>query len=143
MDTGHRVDPKRGPRGNRTRTYRAWECMRARCRCKTNSSYHRYGGRGITVCQEWSSFERFLEDMGQAPLGCSLDRTNNDKNYSKENCRWATPIQQSQNTRKIRSITFNGKTHCLREWARRIGIWDNALRARLKHGWPLERALAP
>lgn len=131
----------RGPRGRRTNTYRSWTEMRARCDQPNRSEYKYYGARGISYCEGWDSFDTFLADMGERPKGCTLDRIDNNQGYSKDNCRWATPMQQSQNTRQVRNITFNGETHCIREWARRIGIWENALRERIKRGWPIEKAL--
>lgn len=75
-----------------TRTYRSWTSMRSRCK------YHpRYAGRGIKVCKRWESFENFLADMGERPPGKTLDRENNNGNYNKNNCRWATPKQQQNN----------------------------------------------
>lgn len=136
------IDPLRGPRGKRTRTYRSWCEMRQRCMNPRSKNYPRYGGRGINICPEWDSFEKFYDDMGKCPPAHSIDRINNNSGYSKENCRWATALEQAQNTRSVILLTFEGETHCVREWARRIGIWNNALRERLKRGWPLEKALA-
>ena len=131
----------RGLRGKRTRTYRSWNEMRARCLNPKNKSFIRYGSIGIEICQEWNSFEQFLLDMGERPKGTTIDRKDNSKGYYPENCRWATPLQQSQNTKKVINITHNGETHCLSEWARIIGIWPNSLKWRLHNGWPLEKAL--
>lgn len=83
----------------RTRTYRSWEAMLGRCRNPKDLAYHNYGGRGITVCVTWFSFQNFLIDMGECPEGLVLDRIDNNKGYYKENCRWATRKQSGQNTR--------------------------------------------
>jgi hypothetical protein len=120
--------------------YRAWESMLRRCRSKGIDSYRYYGARGITVCDRWMKFENFLADMGERPAGMSLERKDNNGPYSPENCVWATPKQQSANTRNVRLITFNGETHPISEWARRIGISHTSLMHRLKT-WPLEEAL--
>lgn len=83
-------------------TYTVWANMLDRCRRITNPAYKNYGGRGITVCARWVKFENFLADMGERPKGLTLDRKNNDKGYSKRNCRWATWVEQQNNRRPRR-----------------------------------------
>jgi hypothetical protein len=87
------------PFGVDAKTYRAWCHMKSRCYNIADISYKDYGARGITVCEDWQQFENFLVDMGEAPQGTSLDRKDNNLGYCKENCRWATPIEQSNNRR--------------------------------------------
>jgi len=135
---------KHGGRGSPGyRTLDVWKSMIARCNYKNHKNYSQYGGRGITVCDHWLSFENFLADMGTAPLGLTIDRKNNDGNYEPDNCRWATMAEQARNRRSCVWITFNGKTLIHADWARELGLTATGLRIRLKQGWPLERALTP
>jgi len=122
--------------------YRTWKHMLDRCRNPGAREYPYYGGRGIHVCKRWRvSFVAFREDMGPRLPGTSLDRIDNDGDYTPKNCRWATIAQQARNTRYNRRITHNGETLCLVDWARRIGISHSTLRWRLQH-WSVARALA-
>lgn len=125
-----------------TPEYRAFHGMHDRCRRSKNASYDRYGGRGITVCVEWQSFEAFYLDMGPRPsANHSLERVNNELGYSKSNCCWATPAEQSRNKRTSHLITFNGTTQCVTDWANQFGIPPSTLMRRLKRGWSIEEAL--
>lgn len=91
--------------GKETPTYNSWRCMRSRCTNPSDTSFPRYGGRGIRICRRWmSSFENFLADMGERPAGKSLDRKNNDGDYSPRNCRWATPAEQNREQRKLSMV---------------------------------------
>lgn len=112
-----------------------WRAMRNRCNNPRNAHYHQYGGRGITVDSRWDSFANFAADMGEPPSPKhTLDRENNDGPYCKENCRWATRQEQSNNTRQNRLIPFNGELISVSEAARRSGIKRVTINARLRAG---------
>lgn len=97
-----------------------WSHIKARCYNSNNPAYKNYGGRGIKVCDRWlNSFENFIADMGNRPTKKhSIDRIDNDKGYSPDNCRWATDIQQNRNTRKNRWIEYGDKRMILTDWAK-------------------------
>lgn len=120
--------------------YRTWQAMKRRCLRPRDDRWNDYGGRGIKICERWLTFVNFLADMGERPPGTSIDRIDNDGDYCKENCRWATPQQQQDNSRQTKLISFNGETRSVRGWARKLSIAQPSMRWRLKH-WSLERAL--
>lgn len=128
------------PRSKVTRTYQTWQGMLQRCTNPLNPKFQDYGGRGITVCERWQTFENFLADMGIRPNGLSIDRINNDGNYEPGNCKWATRKEQMNNTRSNRWITFKGQTWRFREWAEQLGISETSLYRRLER-WAIEKAL--
>lgn len=122
--------------------YQVWSSMKSRCDNKNHQFYHHYGQRGISYQSDWKEFSNFLRDMGLKPKNKSLDRIDNNGNYSKSNCRWATEIEQKNNMRTNRLLTHNGKTQTMAEWAREIGINYRTLKSRLNiRKWPLEKAL--
>lgn len=125
-----------------SKEYRAWVNMIARCENESRELFHRYGGRGITVCARWRSiFEAFLEDIGPAPkASAQLDREDNDGNYEPSNCRWVTPKQNANNRSSNRVIAFDGLEMTLSEWADHVGIHKNTLIKRLSK-WSLEKSL--
>jgi hypothetical protein len=93
--------------GKTTLTYNSWQSMKKRCLNPKAKSYANYGGRGITIHQEWiDSFHAFLRDMGERPEGTTLDRIKNDGNYEPGNCRWATSSQQNRNQRRQKKIIY-------------------------------------
>jgi hypothetical protein len=109
-------------RGATSPEYRVWCSAIGRCTTPTNAAWDRYGGRGITVCPEWATFEQFYADMGPRPEGTSLDRIDNDRGYAPDNCRWATRAEQARNTSRSRPISFAGATKCVTDWAVMFGI---------------------
>lgn len=117
-----------------TRAYRAWCKMRGRCKNPREKFYRHYGGRGITICPEWDSFEQFYADMGDPPEGMTLDRVNPNGNYEPSNCRWADWITQSQNRRNVIQVSDGDRTQALPAWAREIGIGASTLLARYRAG---------
>lgn len=84
---------------NKTKTYKTWKCMRHRCNNENSDQWEWYGGRGIKICKQWDDFEVFLADMGERPIGTTIDRIDSDGDYEPSNCRWATPKQQAENNR--------------------------------------------
>ncbi len=124
-----------------TSEHHTWAQIRTRCENSNSPDWPLYGGRGIKVCKRWSSFECFYFDMGDRPAGRSLDRKNNNGNYCKSNCRWATPSQQSKNRRTTRFLTFKGVTLCYREWERRLGLPKNVISRRIRSGFTISKAL--
>lgn len=125
-----------------TPLYNIWTLMRQRCNNPSNARYASYGGRGIKVCPQWNeSFAQFAADMGAKPEGKSLDRINNDGDYTPENCRWATSDEQRRNMRQTRMVTHAGRTQCLADWARELGVAIETLRGRLALGYTGEALL--
>ena len=119
----------------KTATYNTWRQMKDRCVNPNNARYARYGGRGITICDAWLAFDNFYADMGDKPEGMTLDRIDNNGNYEPENCRWATPQEQSNNVKTNRVFTYNNKTQTLAQWAREKGMAYHVLKYRLNKGW--------
>lgn len=128
----------------KTPEYQAWYAIIQRCCNPNRQDFLRYGGRGITVCDRWrNSFEAFFDDMGERPSSShSIERKKNDEGYCKENCKWATPKEQTRNRRSNVLLTLEGRSQCLTDWAIEFGLKKTTLWRRLNdHGWPLERAL--
>lgn len=137
---------------SKTPEFRIWQSMKYRCKNKTDNGYKNYGGRGIRVCQSWrESFQAFLTDMGRRPSRrYSIDRINNDGNYScghcveckakkwTANCQWATRKSQRINTRDAIYITYQNKKLPLLQWARKFKIYHTTIRSRLNKGLPLD-----
>lgn len=122
--------------------YVTWYGMIARCNNENSKNYANYGGRGIFVCDRWlESIENFISDMGEKPLGTSLDRVDNDGPYSPENCRWATQKQQGNNKRTNRRVERNGVAILTSELAGQAGLGAELVNARLNNGWSVRDAI--
>lgn len=128
----------------KTPLYRRWVSMKQRCDNPKNKAYKNYGGRGIKVCRRWLKFENFLADMGTPSPGLSLERKNNNGNYTPKNCRWATGSEQCRNTRRNHLIEAGGLNLCIAEWSERLGSSKNSIHSRLRKGMmPSEAVTKP
>ena len=127
-----------------SRLYSIWRHMKERCHNENHIAFPRYGGRGISVCdqwkndffqfKEWSLKNGYREDL-------TIDRIDNDGNYCPENCRWATRTEQQNNRAVNHFLTFKGETHTIAEWSRIIGMSRITIRSRIREGWTIEEAL--
>jgi hypothetical protein len=142
-----RTKPRRKSRagflGNTDATRRCWRDMLKRCLNERHRDYKDYGGRGITVCPRWLEFSGFYADMGDKPAALSLDRKNNDKGYSPENCRWASMFEQGQNKRNSVILTAFGETKTMGLWLRDIRrrVTRGTIVYRMQRGWSAEKAI--
>lgn len=129
-----------------SKLYKVWVAMKRRCENKADSGYHNYGGRGIAVCEEWKndfvSFCKWAMDNGYKE-GLTIDRINNDGNYSPENCRWATRKEQASNLRKTIFLEYCGERYSLSQWGDITGYGSHAIYDRVFiRGWAVEDALS-
>lgn len=121
--------------------YSVWNGMMNRCHNPNDPNWENYGGRGIYVCKRWHRLENFIVDMSPRPNKLSLDRIDNNKNYSKDNCRWASRIEQSNNTRQNVLLEHNGEKLTLAEWGRKLGINRNTFKKRYRNGWEVSKII--
>jgi len=119
--------------------------MLQRCYKPDDSQFKDYGGRGITVCERWSSkqpeaqgFWNFVSDMGERPAGATLDRKDNNGNYEPSNCHWATRAEQQRNRRNNLMITYDGRIQCAKDWATELNLDEVTIARRYRKGLPLE-----
>lgn len=117
--------------------YNSWRSMMSRCYNDKSANYKYYGAVGISVCEEWHDAEKFGEWAKSSGWfeSATLDRIDNNKSYSPDNCRWATKKEQAKNRRTTRLITHNGETHNITEWAEILGVDRKLLINRLWRGW--------
>jgi hypothetical protein len=128
-------------RGRVSPTYKTWRSMHMRCYRENNPSFDHYGAKGVIVCNRWHTFENFLSDMGERPEGCTIDRVDSNKNYTKTNCRWLNASENSARAQN-RYLTFRGKKKTISQLAIEFGIRQDTLHFRVfKAGWDLEKAV--
>lgn len=124
--------------------YKSWAGMKDRCYNPKNSGWQDYGGRGISVCERWMSFQNFFEDMGLKPSpNHTVDRRNNDLGYFPGNCKWATKTEQANNRRNSRFVWFNGKQITIAQVCKLTGVNHQTLRKRLNKGQDMATAMRP
>ena len=133
-------------KGGKSKLYDIWRMMKKRCYEKDNPHFHNYGGRGITVCDEWLgkdgyvNFKKWSESSGYKE-GLTLDRNDNNKGYSPDNCSWQTMEYQSNNKRNNRRLEMNGEVKTLAMWCKQYGADYSRTRYRINHGYSLYEAL--
>jgi len=125
----------------RTRAWYTWTGMKDRCNNPNHSEYANYGGRGITVCEKWDSFQAFYADMGERPVGMVIERVDNNAGYFPGNCRWTTRSENMRNRRNTRAITAHGKTQSMAAWEEELGLARQTINRRLARGCTIEQAL--
>lgn len=116
--------------------------MRQRCTNPRSTRFDRYGGRGISVCTRWSTFEQFFEDMGECPPGMTLERIDFDSDYSPENCVWADYKAQANNKSSNHWLTLGDKRMTLAQWSEQLGVPYSCVRARRQRGWGAQESLS-
>lgn len=130
--------------GYKTRLWRIWDGMKARCNNSNAPNFKNYGGRGIKVCKEWlTSFDSFREwafSNGYAN-NLTIDRINNDQGYNPTNCRWVSLKAQANNKRTNHLLTYNGESKTISQWSESTGLSWNCIKKRIDAGWSVERTL--
>ena len=124
-------------------TYNSWDNMIGRCFRQSNPEYENYGGRGITVCEKWKTFSGFLEDMGERPENKTIDRIDNNKGYTPDNCRWITNGEQQFNKRNNNIVEYNGKNIPITQAARLAGLNPATVISRQRAGLSGDALFSP
>lgn len=129
--------------GKRAKLYHVWGMMRQRCKNPNNHAYKDYGGRGISVCNDWDCYKTFHDwaNGNGYKDGLTIDRIDNDGDYEPSNCRWVTISEQQKNTRRNHYFELNGRSQTLTQWSKELGIEPHILSTRNRRGWSDERAL--
>lgn len=143
MSRGRAFEPVHGDAKPITKEYRTWRNVKSRCRRPGDSRYHRYGGRGIQMCDRWAdSYVNFLSDMGRAPSkNHSIERIDNDGDYEPSNCKWATNEEQNKNKKSTIVVEYKGIKKTLADHCRDLNLKYSTMWMRIfSYGWPLERA---
>ena len=132
--------------GKQPRLLNIWNSMKQRCYNENHEAYSRYGGREISVCDEWRNDSYAFREWAVANGyrdDLTLDRIDVNGNYCPENCRWVTRKEQNNNRTDNLILTIDGKTQSLPEWAEELGLSYNGIYYRLRKGWPIEKVLTP
>lgn len=126
-----------------TKLYKVWSAMKHRCGNKNDPAFSNYGGRGITVCEEWMEFVPFMDWAHSSgyKTGLTIERINNDGNYEPKNCEWISKPKQSSNTRRCVFVTHKGQTMNLMQWSKELNMPYSRLQSRIKNGWSFEKAI--
>lgn len=128
----------------RTRLYRIWANIKTRCLNANDPHYEKWGGRGITICNEWKDNFKAFYDWAMSNGyrdDLTIDRINNDGNYESNNCRWIPHAEQALNKRTTHKLTYNGETRSCAGWEKHLGIGKNVVLTRYKKGWSIEECL--
>lgn len=121
--------------GGQSKLYALWRAIKQRCTNPNSQHYHRYGGRGVTMCREWTdSFVAFRDAVGDQPAGMTLERIDNERGYEPNNVRWATRKEQANNRATNVVLTWEGKTMTLKQWAEHLGWKYGLIASRWKRG---------
>lgn len=125
-----------------TPEYLSWAGMFQRCNNANNVRYHRYGARGISVCERWKDFAIFFADMGERPSSAhTLERIDGNGNYEPGNCKWATKADQNRNKCDNRYIEYKGQRLTVMDASKLAGLSFGGLKFRLNQGWDIDRAM--
>ena len=148
MKKGQKAKGVHLPRDN-PRLYAVWISIKKRCKNPNDKYYRIYGGKGVSICDDWLVFENFYNwaitngyDKNAEYSKCTIDRIDGNGNYCPENCRWVDARTQSRNNSANKILTYNGKTQHITDWSKELNIPLSTISVRLKRGWSVEKALS-